>query len=248
MQAPNPFPPVPKRIYGEFAWAHPRLLTAESSSAEPWILDWIARTLRPGGVFFDVGAHYGWVSLKAARILGRTGSLVAFEPSPCLVELLDYHRRVNRISQMVIVPKAVSDSDAAEVPFFLVNDGLSSRNSLVIGQENVPFLSPGEKKRVLVPAVTLDSYSRQTGLIPTVIKIDVEGAEGKVLEGARNVLRLYRPDLVLSVHPYWLPAPQNVAQILDLLAELRYSVVESHVTRAEGVELSDYLCSVIQQR
>ena len=90
------------------------------------------------------------------------------------------------MSQIEIVPKAVSDSDAERVPFFLVNGGTSFRNSLTIGADRTPYVARSEKTRYEVESVTLDSFARDTGTIPDVVKIDVEGAELMVLRGAER--------------------------------------------------------------
>src|SRR5690348_10903654 len=72
--------PVPKMLLGRPVWAHSQLLNQKPT--EPHVLRWIANTLRPGDVFFDIGAHQGWMSMVAARRVGLKGRVVAFEPSP----------------------------------------------------------------------------------------------------------------------------------------------------------------------
>jgi FkbM family methyltransferase len=203
------FPPVPKRVGGTLFWAHPRLLTSDTSVTQPLVVHWISQRLQPGEVFFDVGAHYGWMSLRGADRVGPAGHVVAFEPSPVLVGILNYHKRVNRVAQMTIDARAVSDHDSKSATFFLLNEGLSSRNSLTIGNDNAPFVSQPEKTVLMVSTVTLDSYCRETDLIPSLVKVDVEGAELMVLEGAQQLMANYHPDLIVAVHPYWLPPGQN---------------------------------------
>ena len=235
------FPPVPKRVGGALIWVHPRLLTADTLSVQPLVLHWIDQRLHPGEVFFDVGAHYGWMSIRAASRVGRTGHVVCFEPSPVLVGILNYHKRVNRVAQMTIDARAVSDQDSESATLFLLNEGLSSRNSLTIGSDNAPFVSPPEKTVLTVSTVTLDSYCRESGLIPSLVKIDVEGAELMVLEGARQLMANYHPDLIVAVHPYWLPPGQNSEQVFDLLTRHGYHLQESHVIRFHEMEVGDYL-------
>src|SRR5947199_625829 len=113
--------------------------------------------LKRGGTLFDVGAHYGWMSIAAASCAGARGRVVAFEPSPVLLDVLEYHKRVNRLRQVHIVPAAVSNRDDRAMPFYLVNQGLSFRNSLTIGPDDTPFLSPKDKLRIDVICTTLDS-------------------------------------------------------------------------------------------
>lgn len=235
--------PAPRWIRGDFFWVHPRLLSLDTTDHEPHISRWIMSRLHPGAVFFDVGAHFGWLSLKAARRVGRKGRVVAFEASAPAVEILSYHQRVNRLPQMEIVAKAVSETDADEI-FYLLDEGLSSRNSLMIGASGLPFLDGPEKPQKSasrVAAVKLDTYCEAAHLRPDVIKIDVEGAEGKVLRGACGILRQFRPVLVLSMHPYWFPSSESAAAILNMLAGYGYRIHDSHVVQFQDYEIGDYL-------
>ena len=236
-----PLFPAWRRIRGEFFWVHPRVLTAQTHDSEPHISRWITDHLRSGDVFFDVGAHYGWLSLKAARRVGRNGRVVAFEPSPVLLDILRYHQRRNRLPQMTVVGSAVSERDAERDTFYLLNGGLSSRSSLTIGHPGLPFLDGAEKTSLEVPTLTLDRFCEASDIAPDLIKIDVEGAEGMVLRGASAVLRRYRPVLVVSTHPYWFPESESTGCLFDLLAGYGYRTRDSHVTCVEGYEVGDYL-------
>lgn len=55
-----------------------------------------------------------------------------------------------------------------------------------------------------LPQITIDDFVEQTGIVPTVITMDVEGSEGRVLRGAEQTLRKYKPKLWLSIHPEFL--------------------------------------------
>lgn len=232
---------LPRLIAGHVVWTHPSLLSAPAP--EEHIVRWVSRLLPFGGTFFDVGAHCGWITVTAAHQAGNAGKIVAFEGSPALVDLLAYHKRVNRFRQIEIVPKVVSELNAESVPFFLINRGLSFRNSLTIGADDAPYISTQEKTIHEVPSITIDRYVEESGDIPDVIKMDVEGAELLVLRGAERVLRYVRPYLIVGVHPYWLPKSQKAADIFDLLKELRYDVVDERTAPFDGGYLADYLCA-----
>jgi len=72
--------PSPKMLLGRPVWTHFRL--RNQVIGEERVLRWIAEYLTPGDVFFDVGAHQGWMSMVAARRTGPLGRVVAFEPTP----------------------------------------------------------------------------------------------------------------------------------------------------------------------
>ena len=240
---------VPKRVAGRLVWTQLRLLTADPP--EQHVLRWVINSLPRGGTFFDVGAHYGWISIAAAHRLGSAGTVVAFEPSPVLVDILAYHKRANRLKQMQIIQAAVSNRESVYEPFFLLNDGMSSRNSLTIGAKNVPHIDPDGKTLTRVRSVTLDGFVSSSGIVPDLIKIDVEGAELLVLQGAERLLASHHPVLIVGVHPFWLPASQTVEQILRFLVRLDYEVRDAHKIDFENSYLADYLCthrSVADQR
>lgn len=90
--------PFPKILRGKLVWTNFRLRNQVVWGES--VLRWISEGLRSGDVFFDVGAHHGWMSMVAARRTGRTGRVVAFEPSPSSIDFLRYHKRMNRITQM----------------------------------------------------------------------------------------------------------------------------------------------------
>jgi FkbM family methyltransferase len=229
--------PVPKMLWGRPVWTHFQLRNQIVWGDE--VLSWITDGLRRGDVFFDVGAHQGWMSMVAARRTGAKGKVVAFEPSPRSVDYLRYHKRVNRLSQMEIVPKVVSRADAKRMPFFLVGDGNAVMNSLVRIEEAES--SPRGTSAVEVESVTLDSFSQQSGLIPTMIKVDTEGAELWVCEGARRLLAENRPALIIATHPTWLPEGQKIEDLFELLNGYGYHIADSAVIKYKGSDFGDYL-------
>jgi FkbM family methyltransferase len=237
----DPLIPVPRRIDRQFFWLHPRLLTTETRDYEPHIFRWIVDHLPSGGVLFDVGAYYGGLSMRVCRHVGPSGRVVAFEPSPVLLEMLRYHQRRNRLRQMTVVGSAVSETDGALATLHLLNGGLGTRNSLTIGRPGLPFLESVVKTVTRVPTVRLDTFCEKEGLAPTVIKIDVEGAEGMVLRGATEVLSRFRPVLVVSMHPYWLPESEPAEKILDFTLRHGYRVKDSRIVKLGPYEIGDYV-------
>jgi FkbM family methyltransferase len=229
--------PVPKMVGGHCLLSHPLQLPWK---AESHILTWTAEVLHSGDTFFDVGAHAGWISLVAARIVGPGGRVVAFEPSPALAGLIRYHKRMNRTSAIRVEQVAVTDAPGVN-DFFLHNGGASSVNSLTedIVVRGAPAASSIDK--VLVKTRSLDEYCESAKRIPQVIKIDVEGAEFMVLRGASRILAQYKPTLILAVHPPLIP-DSTAQDVFDLLDRHHYSICRTAAT-LDGNDLSgDYLC------
>jgi FkbM family methyltransferase len=153
-----------------------------------------------GLVVIDIGAHIGIFTLGAASRVGREGRVFAFEPSPDTVDILAHHVALNRCSDRVEVVRAVvSDADGV-VPFYV--HGLSMAASL--SRDNVEALNPERveaARRVDVPAITLDRFCSERNVRPALLKIDVEGAELRVLEGAHDLLQTGSPVILCEIHP-----------------------------------------------
>jgi FkbM family methyltransferase len=166
-------------------------------NVEPEVQDAITTYLKPGDCFFDVGAHVGLYSLIVSRVVGMRGCVVAFEPDPRNVQLLRKHVVRNGLSNVSIAQAAVWCSDG-EVLFLRGGSsptGKSSRRGAVI--ESGAGTESGET--ISIQAVSLDSYAAD-GYSPSLVKVDVEGAECEVLKGAERLLAKVRPALICEVH------------------------------------------------
>jgi len=239
-------PPLPQKIHGKLIWVHPRARFSVSAKTffkgESHVRKWLTERLKPGHIFFDVGAHHGWVSMWALPLVGHRGAVYSFEPSPANLSILNWHRNINNFLQWTIVPKAVCDEDAIGRRFFLIDSGDSPMNSLTTGVPGMPLMEGRDIGNIAVQTVTLDSFCTEAGVRPDLVKIDVEGAELMVLRGASKVLSESHPTIILAVHPYWLPTEQSPAQIVELLEVCGYVVFDSKGNPARSLSSGEYLC------
>lgn len=239
-------PPLPQQIHGKLVWVHPRarfsLSTKTFFKGEPHVQTWLTEQLKPGHVFFDVGAHHGWVSMWTLPLVGKEGAVYSFEPSPANLSILEWHRNINNFSQWTIVPKAVSDEDAVERRFFLIDSGDSPMNSLTTGVPGTPLMEGRDIGKINIQTITLDTFCKEVGVRPNLVKIDVEGAELLVLRGAGRLLGESYPTIILAVHPYWLPTGQSPAQIAELLSANGYTVFDSKGQPVGSLRSGEYLC------
>lgn len=238
-------PPFPQNIHGRLVWIHPRarlsITTQTFFKREFHVRTWLTERLKPGQVFFDIGAHHGWDSMWTLPLVGKEGCVVSFEPSPVNLSILEWHRTRNNFSQWRIVPNAVSDVDAKE-EFFLVDKGDSPMNSLTTGGADTPFMSGRDIRKISIQTITLDTFCSKITLRPNLVKIDVEGAELLVLRGANKLLAESCPTIILAMHPYWLPIGQSSQQIFELLSHYGYTVYDSEGCRVEYLQSGEYLC------
>jgi len=234
--------PLPKQV-GEnrWVWVHPYYLRGNWLCDGKEIYGTLNRLLELGKVFFDIGANIGQVCLVGSDWVGSGGKVVAFEPSAPNVQMLKYHIRWNRSHNVTIESMCVGATDG-EVEFSLLNDGLDSSNSMTFCRKsNVPELHK-RSRNIVVPITTIDAYCRRTGLLPDVMKIDVEGAEYDVLMGAKEVLKNKKPTLIMGVHPFWWPDGQAPSAINDLLRECEYRVTTLRGHDALPDAYADYVC------
>lgn len=184
-------------------------------SYEPAQTALFAAAVEPGRVVIDVGAHVGYYSLLAAGRAGPEGRVLALEPDPRNARFLRAHARLNGCRNLAVVEAALFDR-AGWVDF---RRGTGSGTGRV---------AAGGDLRVR--ALRLDDVVAEREIVPAVVKIDVEGAEWKVLSGGRETLRAHRPLVFLSVHSEIL-----AARCGRLLQELGYSV--RSIRGAAGSEL-----------
>lgn len=144
-----------------------------------------ARFVKPGMLAFDVGANVGFYTLLFSRLVGDHGRVWAFEPLAENARNLLAHLALNAISNVTVVQAAVSE--------------IQGITGFQIGENNsMGSITPHGDYRV--PTVALDDMADQAGGMPDVVKIDVEGAEALVLQGARRILASGKTVFFVAFH------------------------------------------------
>ena len=182
---------------------------------EPDIYLPFAASIKAGMTVFDVGAHVGFFSLAAAQRVGPGGRVMAFEPSPETLRVLRDHVRLNGWDDRVTVEASVVSDQAGSMTFYTFGESMAAS----LSRENVEELNveqPDHATPLTVPSVTLDQYCEEWTLSPDVIKIDVEGAELKVLRGAEKLLRSKAVTIWCEVHPMQMA---NLGDSVEALGE-----------------------------
>lgn len=151
----------------------------------------IQRFVGRGDVFVDVGAHLGLMSLAAAKAMHGQGKIFAFEPFPNTQAMLKRSFWLNGFAEMIEVHGAAVSNHAGETKLYL---GPTSGHHSIFALD---FPDGHETSSIDVPTVTLDS-ALPAGLGVDLLKIDAEGAELDIIEGARSLLAS-NPDIALIV-------------------------------------------------
>ena len=174
-----------------------------------------AEEVQPGDVVFDVGAHFGTYSMIGALRSGPGGHVIAYEPSALTRTYLARHLAWNGLADRVRVRDVCCGAAVGTTTFYAHPDLPEGING-VLPHEGLAATT--------VPCTTIDAEADALRLVPTVIKIDVEGFESDVIAGAAGVLTRHVPRLLVSLHPRRL-AQQGIVptDILNRLRSFGYS-------------------------
>lgn len=196
----------------------------------PHEVDWWKRFIeeaKKGDTVVEVGAYIGLYTIPLAKRVGSTGKIIVFEPNPYNLTLLKRNILLNRLSERVeCLNMAANDCEATLK--FIVDGSISHVDP------SSQYLSPGS---IDVKAISLDEVIGYKKV--DLLKIDVEGAEQRVLSGAKQLLNRsegFPRFISLECHPYMWKAFQTSSEdILSILRNASYSI--EMPTLQDGVQL-----------
>ena len=164
----------------------------------------LRQVLRPGDIFWDVGANIGFYTLTASPLVGPEGRVVAFEPASHAWQALIVNLRLNQSDNVRPVQIALADESGQAV--------LYRRADFADGGASLIVRADYHGGSEVVTTMPLDQYLSESGASsPTFMKIDVEGLEGKVLTGAQQILQGKHPPLILIE----MNDPEKIGKILQ---------------------------------
>lgn len=201
-----------------------------SCGKEPWTVTWIEQSFRPGDVLYDVGANIGAYSILAARATRGQASVVAFEPSPATFAALAENVRLNRVSGSVTtLPVALARRSGLLA--LCMSDPAPGAAS-----HRLAPVAPGAEAGGAVLALQLDEAVERFGLpAPTLLKLDVDGGELSVIEGARRTLRGGNVrSLLIELER------ERAGDLVAHLDELGFGLAERHRRPSADVSVPDY--------
>ena len=180
---------------------------------EPAVISEILRLAGTTKVAYDVGANLGYVTLALAHGMKNGGKVFAFEPVPGNVEFLKEVASLNRLEERVaIFPLALGNAQGQQQFIMWGSSAMHLLESAINGQDAARCPS------MMVEGSTLDSVVFERKLPPPdLIKIDVEGAEALVLEGASRLLSAHAPIIILEIH-----GPASARKTWAILGNLNY--------------------------
>ena len=158
---------------------------------EPAVVRAVQTLVQPGWRVADIGAQVGYMTLLLARQVGPTGQVFAFEPMPANFAVLSENLALNGCAHVHAERLAVAAQSGPARLNLLDDQPLSATASLV---------ETGAGAALTVEAVRLDDYLTDKGGRLDFAKLDVEGAEGQVIEGMAATIDRWRPVLLAEIH------------------------------------------------
>jgi FkbM family methyltransferase len=173
-------------------------------------LGFLSTKLKPGMIVYDVGGNCGQMSLYFSLQVGRSGRVLTFEPVPENYSRLLRNLELNQLTNVEAFETAVgSDQEPKSFCFDSVHHTMGTFNTTMVK------LATWEKT-ITVPCTTLDACVANRRSIPSLIKIDVEGAGLEVIKGATGLIEKHRPAIYFEIHAADVESPE-----LQALAMLR---------------------------
>ncbi len=154
-------------------------------------------------VFFDIGAYAGYYSNFVAKKLKLNSTIFAIESNPIYYQNMLETNRLNKLDNLFIHNEVFSNKKE----LMLAHEEMVATRESIIKQSNKVFtyhekrelnniLKSGKK----LNSVTLDNFCTERNINPSILKIDVHGSEGKVLEGSKDFLRNSIQVIFLELH------------------------------------------------
>jgi FkbM family methyltransferase len=201
------------------------------AKVDPMLFDMAFEMVQAGHAVWDVGANVGLFSFSASALAGPSGSVLAIEPDFWLAHLLT--RSVQGLSRRQATTAPVSVLCAAVAEHTAVSQfQIAQRGRAANHLADVPGSSQVGGNRYSQQTVTVSlDFLLEHFPPPSVLKIDAEGAEVKILQGAARLLRTVRPVIWCEV------SPENSEAVADLLRQNGYQMYAAALSSAERIAL-----------
>lgn len=171
--------------------------------------------LKPGMTVFDIGTHFGYFTMLASELVGPSGNVHSFEPTPSTFAVLQSN--VAKLSNVHLNNCAVYCEEKT-MEFQDFGAQFSAYNSIRGSRMAESVLQQATIRRCTVQAITVDGYVERSEARPDFIKIDAENAELDILKGAKQLLSAAdSPIITLEVGPDVVEVGQSASTIAYLL-------------------------------
>jgi FkbM family methyltransferase len=182
---------------------------------EPSACGLLATLITNSKVYADIGGNLGVFSILPA-MMNQDCNVFYFEMDRSIKPLLIRNMKLNKLDEarITIVNAAIGDSHG-ELQYLPHPYSFLA----MLGEENIDVYDLNYR----APVIRLDDYFQEQGVDPDLLKIDIDGAELLALQGMSRILQETRPDLLLEVHPAYLPSfGSSAADVCNFLLKFDY--------------------------
>jgi FkbM family methyltransferase len=181
------------------------IITRWFQNYEEYAFKRLTELVEPGAVFIDIGAHIGRYTFPMAKLVGEDGIVIAVS-----FRALTRGIELNKFKNVVALNVALGDRNGS---IMLCQKYITATSSIVEREKCRSFVE--------VPMETLDSIIKKLKISRIdVVKIDVEGAELKVLEGMVDTIRRFKPYMLVEVRSYNVNKFERLMRTLGLSCEI----------------------------
>ncbi len=189
----------------------------------------IEKYIDPEKDVIDVGANIGLHSVLFSQLINPGRKVLAIEPTPNALKYLQTNIKRNKCDEKLIVFKGIAADSERQYELKTI-EGKEEYSSL--GNMNHPNINGIEKKSIKVEGNTIDNLVDTYQLNPGFIKIDTEGAEFKVLSGAREILKENRPVILSELSENLLHEQgSSCEEVYKLLKEFNYRIFDAYTLK-----------------
>ena len=153
------------------------------------------RMLKPGDTAVDAGAHVGFFTMQMAAMVGPAGKVYAFEPLDSNADLLERSIGENGFADRIVFRRSALGASSGTATLTFPDETLNSGGAYLLRDGDQPLMGNRTER---IPVVALDDLGLQRPV--RLIKMDVEGAEPQVIEGAARLIAEDRPAILSELH------------------------------------------------
>lgn len=179
-----------------------------SGTYEPLETEVVKKIVKKGNTILDIGANIGYYTLLFAKLVGKKGRIIAFEPDPDNFALLKKNIEINNYKNVILVQKAVSDK-TGKLRLYFCEDNKGNHRI---------YDSGDNRQSIKIESIRLDDYFKNYDGSINFIKMDIQGAEGGALQGMPNLLKKNKVKIVTEFWPIGLKefgiAPKEYLKLL----------------------------------
>jgi len=192
-----------------------KMKEGSNKEREPEFLYVLKKEISPEMTCVDIGANIGYITLKFADMLKGKGKIFAIEPDPANFELLKYNVNVNKLDN-IIECSSLAIGDKKETKKFYIAKS-SNLNSMT--------QTKNTKRSIEVKCDTLTNFFKDKKIFPNLLKMDVEGHETFILDGAFEMFKNndFPCKIAIEVHPQFYKGNNNFGKSLKKYSKIGFN-------------------------